>query len=411
VVQSDAQPDVRRANARRALVLGVAALLAGWIAARGISEYMQRTTSFRLFESYTANLGRLRGALRELPAIANDPRPVGLFVGSSTVMFNLSSEVLDEQLKTHGVNLSTYNLGMMSITPALEVPFVHRIGDAMAAKGRRAAVSIIELSPQSMTERFDGKRSITLKRACLADRSMMLEYFKRSPTQAFELFGIKALGGLGSQDVTNLFRQRFFNAAPSWWPGPASPVAPDQALSEELYQALLRTQGSVPDWDLARRGQFRRLFEGTRELYTKLNAQTSSDAALTHMRQIFTRIADFEELHFSDEAVDKFIEATLALKQISDRTVIMLMPRNQKYNQPTPAGRARLEAVTKKIREATGLEVIDMFDSTDYTVADYYDVIHLNELTGQQKFSREFADRLASALAGSSPGVPAQANP
>jgi hypothetical protein len=117
--------------------------------------------------------------------------------------------------------------------------------------------------------------------------------------------------------------------------------------------------------------------------------------------------SDLLELRFDEGKVAAFSEALRALAGVSERTVLLLAPRNRAWVQLTPEGRARLNEVMARLSRDTGVPVVDLSEAPEFTAEDFIDVTHLNESSGRPRLSRRLAEVLSSsAPPTASPGSP-----
>jgi hypothetical protein len=156
-----------------------------------------------------------------------------------------------------------------------------------------------------------------------------------------------------------------------------------------------RVEGrAVPEWDPLRRGEARLLYEETREAYAAWARLRSAPEVLALERQWRVDTGDLLELRFDERKVAAFAEAVRALAGVSERTVLLLAPRNRAWAEPSAEGRARLAGVLARLSRETGVPVVDLSEAPEFTPEDFIDVTHLNESSGRPRLSRRLAEAL-----------------
>jgi hypothetical protein len=384
------------------IVAGVGVLLSAVLLVRGLSFAVQTLLPARLVSTRTGFLKRTRDLLGQLPAIAQARSPTGLAIGSSTVMFNLSPDVLDDRLHEHGRELSTFNLGLMAVVPDHLLLLARALRAEYMRTGHRSAVTIIEYQPASMTGRFQDKRIDLLKLAQLMNADEVFALARKNRAQASEIATIKLFGGLGTPELSDLVSAWLSNLSRPMPTIASADPNTAEALAEERLDQQLRAVygGEVPGWDARRRGEFRRLFPETEAAYGQLLEVMTSDAKMKESLADFVNMGDVVELRFDEQQLAAFILAVRELQRFSDRVFLLTMPRNERWLQLSAAGARRSRDALERIRRETNVALIDFAEASDFGAGEFCDLIHLTE-AGKQRFSLQLADRLAPLLSAS----------
>jgi hypothetical protein len=386
--------------AARTLGVGLVLLLAALGVARGFIRVVERGIPPRELHRYSEGTERLVNFLGALPELARRDDAVLVF-GSSLIQHGFSPETFEQHA---GAPVTAYNLGFPGVDPEMQAMLARRVAETFAATGHKARLSLVEFTPFQATlargrsARF--RELTTAKKALLAHPLLLAQIARRSPEEASHLAALQLLGGTSPEVVKSILEdQLLWSDTPTWWPvpSPPDPGAERKAWVARIHEGRAAAERrEVPEWDPARRGEVRWIFDETREAYTAWARLRSAPEVLTPEREWRVRSSDMLELNFDEQQVDAFIEAVRALASVSRETRVVLAPRNRAWNQPTPEGRARLAAVLAHIERETGAKVLDLAESPEFGPEDFIDVTHLNESSGRPKFSR----RLAEAVAG-----------
>lgn len=385
--------------AARTLGVGIGLVLAALGLARGFIGYLERSTPSEVRGQYSEGTGRLVGFLEVLPEIARR-EDAALVFGSSLIQHGFSPESFEQHL---GVPVTAYNLGFPGVDPEMQALLARRVADSFEQAGRKARLSLVEFTPLQATvarvraQRF--RELAAIKKALLADPLALARVARRSPEEAAHLGALRLLGGTSPLVVKSLVERRLFDGPPpSWWPvpQPPDPIMERRAWVERIHagRAAAERRG-VPEWDPVRRGEVRWIFDESREAYAAWARLRTAPELLEPERQWRVESSDMLELRFDEEQVRFFIEAVRALASVSRETRVVLAPRNPAWNQPTPAGRARLATVLARIEREAGVPVLDLSDSPEFSPEDFIDVTHLNESSGRPKLSRRLAEAMA----------------
>jgi hypothetical protein len=215
-----------------------------------------------------------------------------------------------------------------------------------------------------------------------------------APSQSASGAQVGALDGIAPSGLTWLLTQKLFDT-PSWWRGAPTPD-PDAAFSRLLERVDQLRGRERPSWDPELRGQYSWRYPGAEATYqTFLTAKLDPERMEADRARLQQR-NDILELRIDEAMFRDFIEAVTQAKQVADHTFVVLMPRNHDWAEPTAAGRERLRTAVARIQRDTGVEVLDL--TGGYASADFFDVGHLNEVTGVPRFARELADRIAARV-------------
>lgn len=385
------------AIATRTLLVGMGLLLGSLALARGFIAAVEHTTPQQTRADFTEGAPRVTDFLEALPAIARRDDAV-LVVGSSIIQHGFSPETFEQAL---GTPVTAYNLGFPGVNPEVHQMLARRVAESFERGGQRARLTVVEFTPfqatlaRSRAPQF--QEHAAAKKALLLDAPSLLWMARRSPEEASHVGALWALGGTSPRAVADFLASRL-TQPPSWWPGPSSEQEDPErrALVERMETGLAAAEKrQVPEWDTLRRGEFRVLFDETREAYLEVLRRRRDPEVLEAERQWRVRTSDILELRFDEAQVAAFIEAVRTLATVSRETLVLVAPRNRAWAEPTPEGRARLAEVLARIQREAGVPVLDMADSPEFTPDDFIDVTHLNESTGRPRLSRRLAEAVA----------------
>lgn len=384
--------------------MGLGVLLAALVMARGFIALIERTTSPDTRARLTEGAGRVRDFLQVLPELATR-EDTALVFGSSIIQHGFSPEVFEANLR--GPRVTAYNLGFPGVEPEVQRLLAHRVAEAFQRSGRRARLTVVEFTPFLATlarDRASRFRELAqVKKALLATPGDLAETALRSPEEASHLAALQALGGHSPLAVTSVLEHQLFDGLT-----PEEPDTGRKALAARVRAGRARVEGRpVPEWDAVRRGEVRLLFHETREDYLAWARLRSAPEVMEEDLAWRVESSDLLELRFDERKVAAFAEALRALAGVSERTVLLLGPRNRAWVQLTPEGRARLDEVVARLSREVGVPVVDLSEAPEFTPEDFIDVTHLNESSGRPRLSRRLAEVLwptAPPLAG--PGTP-----
>lgn len=391
----------------RTLLVGLGVMLGALALARGFVATLERTTPREARAHLTEGSHRVVDFLQALPAIAEREDAV-LVVGSSIIQHGFSPEAFEQHL---GRPVTAYNLGFPGVDAEAQSMLARKVADTFASTGKRARLSVVEFTPFQSTEararatRF--REHASVKKALLLTPEALARVALRSPEEAAHLGSLWALGGTSPLSVTDYLSHRLFEGAPpAWWPGPVAEEDPERkALAKSLAEGIAAAERrQVPEWDGQRRGEARMLFTESREAYETLLQRRRAAEVLEAEQQWRVETSDLLELRFEEVQVRAFIDAVRTLAGASRETLVLLAPRNRAWAEPTPEGRARLAGVLARIERETGVPVVNLADSPEFTPEDFLDVTHLNETSGRPRLARRLAEVVAERWGGSVAG-------
>ncbi|PTL82825.1 hypothetical protein DAT35_18875 [Vitiosangium sp. GDMCC 1.1324] len=375
-------------------------MLAALLLARGFISQVERTTDPETRANITEGAGRVRGFLQALPDIAAREDSALVF-GSSIIQHGFSPEVFEAHLR--GPRVTAYNLGFPGVDPEVQQLLAHRVAEAFQRGNHRARLMVVEFTPfQATLARGQASRYRELaqvKKALLSTPGDLAETALHSPEEASHLASLQALGGRSPLAVTSLLEHQLLDGPPpAWWPGPRAeePDTGRKALIERVRAGRARVEGRpVPEWDPLRRGEVRLVFEQTREDYLAWLRLRAAPEMLEGDLQWRVETSDILELRFDERRVAAFVDVVRTLASVSERTVLLLAPRNRAWVHLTPEGRARLAEVVARLTRDTGVPVLDLTEAPEFTAEDFVDTTHLNESSGRPKLSRRLAEELS----------------
>lgn len=307
----------------------------------------------------------------------------GVFLGSSVGQAGFSPASFDEEMARLGAPITTYNLAFLGGNGRLYRLLARRLRES----GTTLDVSMLELTPfQHTRARTVGSRFAKFNRsrvAALSTTSEIVASALHSPEEASRLLAMKLLGAQMTDIASTIVKDWIYA------PEVMDPQDQDNADFELGF-------GSSIVWDVAGRGERRSVVSAeTARAYEDMLTRSYSRDALVEQRDQRIEETDFLELHFDPELVDDFIAAVRELAPVSRHTVVVVMPVNRAWGEPTPAGHQRLADVLARIHAETGAAIIDLTEAPEFGESDFLDTDHLNEPRGRPKLSRLLADKVA----------------
>jgi hypothetical protein len=332
---------------------------------------------------------RLPAMIQHLPQVAETKGDLVLLVGTSDTAFGLSPEVFDNRLHEKGINVTSYNLGMPSMSPDVERVFSRRVRNALDAKHRKAALTVVEFGPTLATFTATMDEGHVVQRAQVFEPRDLLALAARSPVEASDTVTLMLLGGVSPTLAPALVLATVDDGSE----GGGTDLTYD---SGPLLRVAVKHPGVADPWNLEWRGERRWNVPESAELYAEMVRQrTTVPKAMESQVDWLVREFDLFDLNIDPRALKEFIDAVRELSAVSERTVVLMAPMNSAWNKPTPAGRARLKSALAQISQETGAPVLDFSEATEFGTQDFMDIVHLNEITGRTKWSALLADRVA----------------
>lgn len=407
---SDARPDSRRV-ALRTTAAGLLLLLAGLLWSRCHIEVIDIVQPEKM---------RLREALQALPAVAEQPGDTLLFFGSSLVWNGFVPDTFDAQLREHGVEVASFNLGFGGLNPTVQRVLVRRIRAAYERAGRRSRLTLVEFNPFQTTQvraRSD-ERVADQHAMMLATSAQVARLWLTSPERAARHFASRTFRkSLSPEAVTSAVGAIVAEVGKGLGPAPTERPSPEEQLRLDRRQqaaidvavGLARAYRGIPTmWELEVRGgtrmDFPEIHDALEVLLAPIDWDQRDDLAMR------VRCCDIEQLRFAPELGDDFIALVDEFSAISDRVEVVLMPVNHAWVERTPEARVRMRDVVARIERETGVPVADFQSSPKLDPEMFWDVTHLGFITGAPVFSAHLADHyapmLSAALAASTASGP-----
>jgi len=341
--------------------------------------------------------GRVESLLRELPHVATEDGAV-LVYGSSPATFGIAPELVDAGFAANGRDVKCFNLGTPMLTPRSLGVLATMTRDAFRRSGKRASLSVVELSPTlSDYESFAEMEALLLSLVPL-ETSLPLVPTASAPMTFYH----RAVIGLPPVAYRQLVDMTILEDSQWWWFTPQRP-APEEMLTQTKV-GLKRELGYDADteWRFETRGGYPREDDSPawaalrRSEAKRLEGRESRPAELVG-REIFTGYlasARFYEGSYEHGAIRELLRAFAILREVSDEVVAYVMPLAPYADLP-PALRENWYAGYREVATAAGVRLVVLEDSI-VAPEDYLDLEHLT-LAGRRKVSRILGERLAGA--------------
>jgi hypothetical protein len=356
----------------------------------------------------------LRTAVRALPEIAAEQGDLVLFLGSSKVELGFAPTLFDERMREHGHELVTFNLGIGNMNPSNQVIFARRVREALEARGTRSRLTLVELNPFQTTEarrQVDERQAEQILSILATPRSIVSEALG-DPTRAARTFVIRYLrDGIPAEAITAMlgFGVEALGGAiplgvreePERPPDVRAVLEEREELAFELYAGMRRYPDLWPlgAWSSQWRGSLPTEFAP--ELLALVDPLMKNLAHPTTLQDDLEhriRCCDILELHFDEGLVADFIAMIEELEPVSERVVVVLMPKNHAWVENPPEAMERQRRVLERIERETGVRVVDFQYLPDLDASQFFDVTHLTPHEGRLTFTRRFADYWAAHL-------------
>ncbi len=399
-----------RRVALRTAVAGVAVLLGGLLLIRGCNAAAEH------YLPDPFGIVRIKTARQALPEIAEAPGPKTLFLGSSLVDLGFGPMAFDAELAASGVEMTSYNLGIGNMNPALQLVLARRMREAFESRGARVDLMLVEFNP-FQTTRKRVRANAPFREAVLAvlgtPRTLWRDTLEDAERGA-RLFTIWYLrDGVAAEAVTTGLGLAVGGIASAFEEEPPELADPEfervlderRTLAFELYPRLLR---ELPDWrpplgwSFARRGTHFRLDQlspESRELMLRLFENLHHPKTLQAALERRIRCCDIVDLHFDPGLVADFVALLRELQPISDRIEVVLMPKNSTWVKNPPEALDRQRAVLERIERETGVRVADFQTALPELDESFFtDATHLRVDSGQKLFSEHLARHWAARL-------------
>ena len=358
---------------------------------------------------------RIKTANQGLARIATAPGPKAVFFGSSTVELGFAPEVFDDHLAAAGVDMTSYNLGIGNMNPSLQVVLARRMREVFEAEGDRVELMLVEFNPFQATRKRVAVNAPFFETvlAILSTPRTLWRDALEDPERAARLATIKYLrDGVAAQSITTGLGYAVEAIAENLGSGDENPRSPEfervleerEALAVELLSSIRK---DLPEWrpplawHFFLRGavpQPADLSPETLEQIGRLMANLAHPETMQEHLERRIRCCDIVDLHFDEGLVSDFIAMVHELASISDRIVVVLMPKNYDWVKNPPEALERQRRVLERIERETGVRVADFQHLPELDGAYFFDVSHLTLYEGQHRFSRLLAEHWAPRL-------------
>ncbi|MFN0061492.1 MAG: hypothetical protein ACKVPX_03095 [Myxococcaceae bacterium] len=361
----------------RTLVVGCLLLLASVGVARLFLGWLQSQTPPREWALASGWGNRGAEIVKQLPNIVGTQGPVAVLIGSSTTVFGYSPVEFDKEMGAAKRSLTTYNLGIAGARATDLSSIARRLNALCQEKHRKLDMAIVNFAPLAGTKFWVARRrGKVATEAMVKTGSEFAQLALESPSDATSAFGIVLLGRVAPETAAKVITRRVFE------------TNANEDLSDPT-RGILRG-GQCCTWDVAGRGVTSPL------IWTSAQAKAAYDREVQKSYAApFGQFPDRElpnhELIMDEEAVSIFIRVVRESRSFANNVYVVVTPINRDLAEPTPDGRARLEATLARIQNEAGVKVLDFSMSSDYSKSDdFYDDVHLNEY-GRIKFSKHVA--------------------
>ncbi len=353
-------------------------------------------------------LGRVLEAKNALPQIVAEPHDLVMVFGSSMVEAGFSPREFDQRLKEQGHDdIKSFNFGFGGLNPFYQEILTRRIKEAFDQANRQLKLAVIEFNPfQTTITRYNRNRMLEDSYiTILGNNGELWEIMKQDPTRGVRLFNIKYLrNSVSAEMITGYFGSALQE------PRSRTTLERDPKRQERLREIgpILNEafEKEYPDFDGSdwyypwqgggtiaseRSPETLAAFE---EYYELLQDPARLDDA--RLNRIHT--ADIIDMHFSEELVLKFIDIVNQFKTFSEQVEVVMLPRNTAWITHSEAGAKRLQAVIKRIEQATGVTIKNHQNLPVIKPSMFSDATHLNRYQGAAAYTRYLADEMAPLL-------------
>jgi hypothetical protein len=330
----------------RELGAGVLLLFGGFLVARVLIFAILRVCPPALVDWNSGFIGMAKDCLSRISSVSSSNEPVALFFSGSVTKLGLSEPIFAAEAGRRSVRLTPIVLGYTYATPSSQVVLARKLRDALAASGRRAEVTAVELKPDALTATFrkDHEWAIDLREAVFLEPSELLGAFFSAPGRAGSMLGMRLLGDVSPIMISNLVRATLFDY-----------VIPGRSADS------LRRKYSIPGGLIA------------------LKRVTES------------------ELDFIPLEVERFSEIVELLKSISKKTLVFIPPFDASRMTRSPGSWSRLEELKAALQTAQGVRVLDFSHAPGFEREDFVEGFHFIG-AGIPKFSRLLTNGVVDAL-------------
>jgi hypothetical protein len=350
---------------------------------------------------------RTATAVANLPAVAATSGSVVFMLGSSAIEMGVSPTLLDEELARLGRITTSYDFGFPHSTPSVLREVAEQARAAFAQQRHKAALTIVEFAPIITTRARRASMSMEeadRKMGEAASAHMLLNWIITSPNRGLHMLLFRyAFGDATTDGIADLIATKLFSA-PTWW---ADPPAPQRSASaQRIFDARMKIWARVRQlyprgevWLPEARGFTPLLTPQNREAYEiALRGAILTREQLQEDLDDRRKNADFDNLIFDEGFVEDYIETIRIAKAFSEKTIVMLAPRNWYVASPTPAALERASQVVARIVRETGVPVLDLLTPPEVLADDFMDITHMNALSGVPKLSKMVAHGIAGLL-------------
>jgi hypothetical protein len=320
-----------------------------------------------------------------------------LAIGTSNTVEGLNPTIFDTELqKTFGI-VTTWNYGINGPTAKELRLFVERLVENYSSP--QVFLGLIEFSPELYAHtqqpeveeyKIDQNESFLISAHELFTSGESLRRIARLATYKYLLASVSPVA------ITSWVQTNWQHWLPTRWTETNDPpiVATWKDWRARFALASPSWEPHWRGWIAETHGHIEKCAEPMRSVCERLATM-----------QTFLEQQDLEwytksgliNLEFDDKLINEFILTVKAMNSIASHVVIVLMPKNPALIRPI-AAELRLKNMIQHISEKTKTTIIDVSQSTEILHTDFYDINHLNGLTGEQKFAHLLGSRVRAYL-------------
>lgn len=374
----------------------------------GLALGMVRAFAWSMGAAPTGFLGRVLEAKNALPQIVAEPHDLVMVFGSSMVEAGFSPREFDQRVKERGRDdIKSFNFGFGGLNPFYQEILTRRIKEAFDQADRQLKLSVIEFNPfQTTITRYHGNRMLEDSYiTILGTNEELWDIMLADPTRGFRLFNIKYLRNSVSAEMATSFFGRALQEPRKRTELERDPERQERLrelgpiLNEAFEKEYPDFNGS--DWYYPWQGGGTIASERSPETLAAFDEYYElilDPARLDDARLNRIHTADIIDMHFSEELVLKFIDIVNQFKTFSEQVEVVMLPRNTAWITHSEAGAKRLQAVIKRIEQATGVTIKNHQDLPVIKPSMFSDATHLNRYQGAAAYTRYLADEMAPLL-------------
>jgi len=377
------------------ITAGLTIMLALFVVNKGI-DYMR----FKYFNPFS--MERIDSAAKNLDVVFSlsdsEQRDVVYVLGTSLIHLGFSPETFDTYTENSTHPTLSYNFGFGNADPSIHVKFAKRLAETFRGKQKKIDRIIYEFPPHAATRRraqTTGHLNHATS-AVLYNWSDIVDALREDPKEGFKLINTRLFRqGVSAEAITHMLAMPIKLTDKNDLVK-AKPERPIDNLAWDLFNQLREDWASEIPF-----GGWSEQYRGGLPIIASPEAMALSDQLMTLMQDpvrmessLQQRIAccDILNLEMDEGMIQDVIQTIRYAQSVAKQVDIVVMPLNQEIVEVSAQREANYQNAINQVVNATGVGLIDLYQTPDVNLSDFFDVDHYTIFKGRKKVSELMAE-------------------